>query len=285
MEPARQDLVAPTDPAPGHGPGQVTITDPTDAETWAALVRDALAAIEVGPLTKVVLTRTLEVATEHDIDPRWLLARLREREPGRYLYAAPTIVGASPELLVERLGSSVVSRPLAGSWPADHPDAVAVLAASRKDHAEHRYVVDAVEQVLRGACDAVRVGETSPIALPDVVHLATTVTGDVGTLTPSALDLALRLHPTPAVGGTPVDAALAFITQHEPIRHHYAAPVGWVDARGDGQFAVALRNAELLGPRRALVRAGAGIVAGSNPATEWREIDAKLAPALHAFTA
>jgi menaquinone-specific isochorismate synthase len=269
---------------PPAGPGHATVRDRSGPAEFEAAVAAALAEIAAGTLTKVVLTRTLELLTESDIDPRWLLDRLRDREPGRYLYATPDIVGASPELLVERRGHTVTSRPLAGSWPADRPDAVAILTASAKDREEHRYVVEAVERSLRAVCDGVHVGETRPTSLPDVVHLATTISAEAGPRTPSALDLALLLHPTPAVGGTPGEAAEDFIARHEPARHHYAAPVGWVDADGDGQFAVALRNAELVGPRRALVRAGAGIVAGSDPATEWREIDAKLAPALHAFS-
>ncbi len=119
-----------------------------------------------------------------------------------------------------------------------------------------------------------------------LAHLVTPICGtllDGGDGAPTALDLARRLHPTPAVGGTPTEAALDAIRRLEPFdRGPYAGAVGWVDARGDGAFAVALRGAELDGTR-ALLRAGAGIVAGSDPESEWAETVIKFEPMLRAL--
>jgi menaquinone-specific isochorismate synthase len=116
-----------------------------------------------------------------------------------------------------------------------------------------------------------------------VAHLATPIRGRLSTPAPSALELARLLHPTPAVGGTPRRAALDAIRELEGFdRGRYAGPVGWVDARGDGEWAIALRGAELDGARARLV-AGAGIVAGSDPDAEWAETQAKLEPMLRAL--
>ena len=113
-------------------------------------------------------------------------------------------------------------------------------------------------------------------------HLATTITGHVepSPPSPSALDLACALHPTPAVGGAPRDAALTMLRELETFdRGRYAGPVGWVDGRGDGAWGVALRCAEIADDRARLV-AGAGIVAGSDADAEWAETQAKLEPML-----
>ena len=145
--------------------------------------------------------------------------------------------------------------------------------------------MEAVRATLAAHCTDLEVGPTATLGLADLAHLATPIRATAGPTTPSALDLALALHPTPAVAGTPTGAALDFIASHEPDRGRYAGPVGWVGATGDGQFAVALRCAQLLGPdrRRALLHAGAGIVAGSTPDAEWDEIEAKLTPMIRAL--
>jgi menaquinone-specific isochorismate synthase len=176
---------------------------------------------------------------------------------------------------------------MAGTIPRGATDegdraAEAALAASAKDGLEHRLVIDAVVDDLRECgVDVTTVRGPEVARLATVIHLATTIAGTVDARSAcSALDLALRLHPTPAVGGAPRDAALAMLRQLEPFdRGCYAGPVGWVDARGDGEWAVALRCAELDGPTARLV-AGAGVVAGSHPDAEWAETQAKLEPML-----
>jgi isochorismate synthase len=192
-------------------------------------------------------------------------------------------VGASPEVLVRRFGRSVTSVPMAGTVgradePHDDDAAVARLVASPKEAIEHRFVVDAVRETLAARCDAVRARGPVPVRLATVTHLATTVEATLRDADVTALDLALALHPTPAVGGTPRDAALALLAELEPEpRGCYGGPVGWVDAHGDGEFVVALRCAHLDGATARLY-AGAGVVDGSDPGEEWDETEAKLAP-------
>ena len=159
---------------------------------------------------------------------------------------------------------------------------VATLAASTKDGLEHRLVIDAVVEGMRHCgVDVTTVRGPEVVRLATVLHLATTIAGTVDTRSASsALDLALRLHPTPAVAGAPRETALAMLRRLESFdRGCYAGPVGWVDADGDGEWAVALRCAELDGTTARLV-AGAGVVAGSDPDAEWAETQAKLEPML-----
>jgi isochorismate synthase len=157
------------------------------------------------------------------------------------------------------------------------------LVRSEKDAREHQPVVDAVLEALAPTCAGVVAHGPSPIALADLTHLATTITARVRDLDTSALDLALALHPTPAVAGTPRATALAAIARLEPTpRDLYAGPCGWVDASGDGEFVVALRGAQIDGTR-ARLHAGAGIVAGSHPDAEWAETQVKLEPMLRAL--
>jgi menaquinone-specific isochorismate synthase len=167
---------------------------------------------------------------------------------------------------------------------ADGDAALRALAHSAKDNREHRFVVEAIADGLGGACRELDVGMVPDVAVfGPVAHLATTIRGTLAAPEPSALELARRLHPTPAVGGTPRAAAVAAIPNLEGFdRGRYAGPVGWVDSRGNGEWAIALRCAELDGPRARLV-AGAGIVEGSDPGAEWAETQVKLEPMLRAL--
>jgi len=251
-------------------------------EWWRAAVRAALEAIGAGRLDKVVLAREAAVEAEGQFPRAELLRRLRRRPGGStYLYASGGFVGASPELLVRRRGSVAVSRPMAGTVPrgdsaAAEADGLARLTGSPKEGVEHRLVVDAVAEGLAKVADRVEVGRAEVVRLATVAHLATEITAELTGPLPSALELAALLHPTPAVGGSPRDAALAAIAALEPFdRGRYAGPVGWVDHAGDGEWAVALRCADLRG-RRAHLIAGAGIVPGSDPDAEWAETEHKL---------
>ena len=186
---------------------------------------------------------------------------------------------------MRRTGAVVESRPVAGTTVADSDEALLALAASVKDTAEHRFVVDGDRRRARRALRATSTVATTPevAVFGPVAHLATPIRGQLHEPAPSALELARLLHPTPAVGGTPRAAALDAIRALEGFdRGRYAGPVGWVDARGDGEWAIALRGAELDGARARLV-AGAGIVAGSDPDAEWAETQAKLEPMLRAL--
>jgi len=254
---------------------------------WSEQVGSVLDAIRAGHVDKVVLAREVVVHADAPFDAPAVVDRLCATQGGCTVFADDGLVGASPELLVGRRGREVWSRPMAGTTPRGATDegdraAEAGLVASAKDGLEHRLVVDAVVDGLRECgVDVTTVRGPEAARLATVIHLATTIAGTVDTRSASsALDLALRLHPTPAVGGAPRDAALAMLQRLEPFdRGCYAGPVGWVDAGGDGEWAVALRCAELDGATARLV-AGAGVVAGSDPDAEWAETQTKLEPML-----
>jgi menaquinone-specific isochorismate synthase len=272
-------LLAPTPPV--RWPASVRPAPLWEREGWNAAVRKIVAAIAAGHLDKAVLARQVLVTADRPLRRAALLGRLAARAAGAYLYASGGLVGASPELLIARSGRTARSRPLAGTVPrgaspAEEAAGLARLRSSPKEALEHRLVVDAVAGGLAKAADRVEVAATGVVSLPTVAHLGTEVTASLGDPPPSALDLVAALHPTPAVGGTPAQAALDLLARLEPApRGRYAGPVGWIDGRGDGEWAVALRCAELDGPRARLF-AGAGIVAGSDPDAEWDETTSKL---------
>ena len=275
--PAGPDAVA----AP---PTRFSVVAPRSRDDWRAAVEQALAAIGRGELEKVVLAREVLIEADTPFDGRDIVRGLVAHQPGSFVYSSVGFVGASPELLVRRNGTVVESRPVAGTTVADSDEALLALAASVKDTREHRYVVDGIVDAIDGLCTELTVEAVPEVAVfGPVAHLATPIRGRLRPPAPSALDLARRLHPTPAVGGTPRSTALEAIRSLEGFdRGRYAGPVGWVDARGDGEWAIALRGAELDGSRARLV-AGAGIVAGSDPEAEWAETQAKLEPMLRAL--
>jgi isochorismate synthase len=277
--------------APGavFGDRRPVPTEPGYAEAVAAAVE----MIGRGELSKVVLARTLEVDAGRPLDAVTLAHRLRSVNPDAWTFAAPTatgtLVGASPELLVSRRGTTVRSNPLAGTAPRagdpdeDRSNAEALLGSS-KDREEHAIVVEAVAATLAGRCDDLR-WDAEPVlqATPNVWHLSTRFEGELRDPATTVLDLVLELHPTPAVGGTPRVAALAAIADLEAFdRGAYAGPVGWVDAAGDGEFAIALRCA-LLDGERATLYAGAGIVRDSDPVAELDETERKFRAFLDAL--
>ena len=256
---------------------------PPDRRAWSAAVEEALRRIDAGRLSKVVLAREVTVDVHRPLQVATVVDRLRHEQPSCFTYAAGSYVGASPELLARRRGRRVISRPMAGTVsqgasPSEDRRLVAAMAASSKEQAEHRLVVDDVRAKLGRVCTELRAAEHPEVVrLSTVAHLATTVEGRVDEEALSALAVAALLHPTPAIAGVPVATALATIAELEGFdRGLYAGPVGWVDTRGDGDWAVALRSATLDGTRARLV-AGAGIVAGSDPDAEWDETEAKLA--------
>jgi isochorismate synthase len=263
------------------------------AEDYGRDVAAITERIQAGEVAKVVLARTLDVDAGRILDAASLLRRLRAVEPHSYTFAAPvsgsgsgdalaTMVGASPELLCSRTGDIVRSVPLAGSAPrsgdAEQDRAsAAALQNSDKERREHAFVVDAIAAALGEHC-AELTWDPEPVLLEtaNVWHLATRFHGRLGDPNIGALALVADLHPTPAVCGTPREAARAIIEELEPFpRGTYAGPIGWMDATGDGAWAIALRCAELTG-KRARLFAGAGIVEGSDPAAETEETRRKF---------
>ncbi|MEW6154200.1 MAG: isochorismate synthase [Actinomycetota bacterium] len=274
---------------PGLEPTSFAVESAGGRMAWTAGVRGALDAIAAGRIEKVVLARRVTVWGDQPFAAAAVVDRLRRSHPSCFTFATPAgFVGASPELLLRRRGRWAWSRPMAGTVErgggrAEDRRRESALRSSPKERDEHRLVVEDVKARLERACPEVFVKRPEVVALSSVTHLATSVTARLGTPAPTALDLVALLHPTPAVGGAPREAALAALAALEPFdRGLYAGPVGWVDRRGDGDWAVALRCAQLDG-RRATLWAGAGIVTGSSPEAEWAETQAKLEPMLRAL--
>lgn len=253
------------------------------AQQWCDAVDEAVARIKAGGLDKVVLARDVLLRTSEPIDARGLLYRLAEQYPACWTFAVDGLVGATPELLVRRTGAAVTSRVLAGTVQRDsdhgEDDRLAeALMTSDKDLVEHLYAVDSVRAALAAHCTDLNVPQTpSLLPLANVQHLATDVTGLLAD-DASAIALAASLHPTAAVCGTPTEWAAGVIAELERMdRGRYAGPVGWVDAHGDGEFGIALRCGQLgVGDTSIRLFAGCGIVAGSTPASELAESEAKL---------
>jgi menaquinone-specific isochorismate synthase len=281
-------------PAGPGGERRVVRQEGAAPEVYRRAVATALDAIAAGTVDKVVLARSIDLVFGAVPPADEVLRRLVAREPDSTAFAVPhgpgVFLGASPELLVERRGRAVTCCPLAGTValsgsPADDDRAVARLAASAKDLAEHQLVVEDVAARLAPLCTALSAPPTPTMArLRTLAHLATTVEGVLGgDVPPDVLTLTARLHPTPAVGGTPRRAALALLASLEPEpRDLWAGPVGWIDRHGDGDMIIGIRSATL-GTERARLHAGCGIVAGSDPDAEYEETEVKLRPVLDAL--
>ncbi|MGB3481588.1 MAG: isochorismate synthase [Mycobacterium sp.] len=304
-------------PAALHAPERFSFTD--RLPTWASSPLPAVRETETVPspsehrdrvshavsrlrtpgstLHKVVLARALRLVADTEWDPRDVLSRLHAADPAAYgylvdltpagdLYQGGALVGASPELLVARSGNQVRCRPFAGSAPrSPDPDADrangADLAESAKNRYEHRLVVDAIREALSPLCATLDIDAEPQLHHTDALwHLSTSVTGTLRDLSTTALDLALALHPTPAVGGYPTDTATAVISELEGGSAHrgfYAGATGWSDADGDGLWVVSIRCAQLSADRRtAIAHSGGGIVADSDPDDELAETTTKF---------
>lgn len=268
-------------PAARPAPDSFTLVSGQSHDDWCEMIAAAVEEVRTR-LRKVVLAREVHVEANRPIVPTAVLARLRALYPGCMLFSVGGFLGASPELLVARSGRSVRSHPLAGTVahsgdPAVDDAMAARLMASAKERYEHRVVVDSVAETLTPLCDGIDVPDgPSILTLRNVTHLGTPIAGTLADPAPTALDLVARLHPTPAVGGTPHEEALAYIEAVEPFdRGLYAGPVGWVDARGDGVWAVGIRSATVSGSTARLV-AGVGVVADSVPELELAETQLKF---------
>ncbi len=256
-------------------------------DAYERAVGEAVGRIRRGMLRKVVLARTIRVEAGRTLDPRELLKHLRAVEPDGYSFAVDTgkgrtLVGASPELLISRFGNEIRTNPLAGSAPragdpAEDRENAERLGTSPKDRQEHAIVVEDVFRALHPLCrDLTYDREPQLLATANVWHLSTRFRGVLKDPGVTALDLVRALHPTPAVCGEPRDEAMGTIRELEPVpRGAYAGAVGWMDATGDGVWALALRCAELDGSTARLF-AGAGIVADSDPAAELDETERKF---------
>ena len=274
---------------------RIDATLPTPDEHRARVARAVQQLRAPGTeLRKVVLARALRMVADGPWDARTVLRRLVAADPAAnaYLvdlspaggtYEGSALVGASPELLVARDGDRVTCQPFAGSAARSaDPDTDrangAALAESGKNRHEHQLVIDAIRTALTPLCVDLQIAATPQLHATDALwHLSTPISGRLRTSSITAIDLAIALHPTPAVGGVPTDTATALIKELEGDRGFYAGAVGWCDAGGDGRFVVSIRGALLSADRRtALAHSGGGIVVESDPDDELDETTMKL---------
>ncbi len=275
-------------PGGACGRGEVIQALPLEQD-WKLQVLDAEAACRSGELQKVVLARCVEVATS--ATPEGVLRDLSARYPTCTVFAVAredaVFLGATPETLVRVRRGRVWTQALAGTAPrgADPDEDGAFrrqLVSSSKEAREHELVVAHVRQALSSLCARVVQGPRQVVTLPNVHHLRTRFAGWLSAQA-TVLEVAERLHPTPAVAGLPVRRARQWIRTRESVpRGWYTGVVGWVDAAGDGELAVAIRCGLLRGGR-AWLFSGCGVVAGADPEREYRESQLKLRPVLEAF--
>jgi isochorismate synthase len=283
-----RSLAEPAAP-PQPGPSAFEVRSSRPPADWTAAVATAIARIRAGALDKVVLSREVVVTADEPIPVATVLVRLAAAYSGCFLYLVDGFCGASPELLVSRFGDVVRAQPMAGTVPrSGDPDTDArrteALLASATYRHEHQVTIDAVHDALLAFSSYVDFEpKPSVVALANVAHLATSVEGRLSHPPASVLELVAALHPTPAVCGRPRGAALDLIAELEDLdRGRYAGAVGWVDAAGNGEWAVSIRGASIAGAE-ARVIGGNGIVGDSNPPTELIETRAKLQAMLTAI--
>ena len=287
-EPALAPALKPAEP-----PDQFTLTSSMAQHEWKEVVAAAIAELTGTEFRKVVLARRIDIDANRPFIISDVLERLVALYPSCMIFSVDGFIGASPELLVARYGDQIESHPLAGTVARSgdvHGDEalVAKLMSSPKARREHQVVVDVLTGALAPVCAELDVPDRpSILGLRNVSHLGTHITGRLSTgegdSRPSALELVARVHPTPAVGGTPTDTAVRYLQKVEGFdRRTYAGPVGWMDPRGDGAWAIGIRCAEVEGSSARLY-AGNGIVAGSDPAEELAETQLKLQALLAAL--
>jgi len=273
----------------------VELTPARPPAEWKAAVAEAAGRLAAGEAHKVVLAREVVARADGAIAAAAVARALRAAYPACFTYLVSgadgtAFIGASPELLVRRAGRSVTAQPMAGSVARGADEAederLAASLLGERFLAEHRVVPEWVAQRL--APLSARVddpGRPEVVRFTNIQHLATTIRAELRDPPPSALALAALLHPTPAVGGLPLDTALRMIDELEGFdRGWYAGAVGWMDGRGDGELAVALRCG-LLWEDGARLFAGNGIIAGADPAAELEETEVKLRALLGALVA
>ena len=290
---------AENNPPPGHTEDphahsqEIQVRYPMSLQSWETMVESALENIHAGRLRKVVLARMCEIRRPAAIDLSMALESLGENYPDcyRFLFEPQpqhAFFGATPELLASVNGADLHSMALAGSirrgkTPQEDKILANELLNSSKDRHEHELVVKSIQQRLNSICPEIHSpAQPEVLRFKNIQHLHTPLQAQLQTPI-GILPVIERLHPTPAMGGVPQEASMAFIRKTEPVtRGWYAAPIGWINHRLDGAFGVAIRSA-VTQNERAWLYAGAGIVADSQPQKEWDETALKFRPALQAL--
>jgi isochorismate synthase len=277
----------------GPAARKLEVTAVRNPLAWTVAVETAAARLRGGDAAKVVLAREVLARGDGVVSAAMVARSLRAAYPSCFTYLitgadGTAFAGASPELLVRRSGGRAFSQPMAGSVARGATDAederlARQLEDSAKDAVEHRVVSDFVVEALRPFARSVAARPPEVVRFTNIQHLATSVTAELLDPPADALQLAAALHPTPAVGGWPRAAADALIDELEGMeRGWYAGAVGWIDGRGDGEFAVALRCG-LLWEDGARLYAGVGVMPDSDPARELEETDLKFKALLTAL--
>lgn len=284
------------DVAPAEKPSAAVVrveSIPAEARFKQA-VEQAVANFRLSDIRKAVLSRILNIELNGMIDTDAVFRRLCAQNPSGYHFRLPLadgseLIGASPELLLRKEGPRIYSNPLAGSAKrqinaADDRRVSEMLCGSSKDNYEHKLVIDDIRQVLAPFCAELDVPDKpSLINTPAMWHLSTYITGTVSAPSVTALEIASRLHPTPAVCGFPTRQAHKLINLVEPYeRGPFAGMVGWCDSHGDGEWVVTIRCGRIE-RNTAQIFAGAGIVEDSSPEAEWAETQAKMQTMLKAL--
>ncbi len=272
----------------------LTVSSVRNPVSWTAAVETAAARLRAGEAAKVVLAREVMARGDGVVAAAMVARSLRSAYPSCFIYLitggdGTAFVGASPELLVRRSGMRAYAQPMAGSvargaTEAEDERLARRLEDSAKDVAEHRLAADFVVDALKPFSETVTAHPPEVVRFTNIQHLATAVTADLRQPAATALELAAALHPTPAVGGWPRAAADTLIDELEAMeRGWYAGAVGWMDASGDGEFAIALRCG-LLWEDGARLYAGVGVMPTSDAAQELEETELKFKALLTALT-
>jgi len=290
---ARESLVA-EERRGVNAPTVLEMRSLPDKDGFKDAVSRAIAIFRAGKMSKAVLSRILEIELDQPVDVATILTALVKQNPSGYHFKTPLrdgaiLLGASPELLIQKDGASIRSNPLAGSTkrrsdPDEDQLASRRLLQSNKDNFEHKLVVDEIQEALEPVCKALSTPAAPALMNTSTMwHLSTLITGELQNRRTSALQLACRLHPTPAVCGYPTAESRSLIGDLEPFdRGVFSGAVGWCDSEGNGEWAVAIRCGTVR-DRTIRLFAGAGIVEDSDPESEWAETEAKLGTMLRAF--
>lgn len=263
-----------------------------DPEQWKQAVAQARHTIQNQDVEKIVMARELRLKLSAEVSTPAVIRYLLASQPTSYVFAFSRgddcFVGATPERLVQVKQEQMLSMCLAGTAPRgsttkEDAQIKEQLLNDSKNLGEHHFVVDMIRQSIESYCSTLDIPAHPEVyQLKNLQHLFTPVQGELTEGT-SIFDLIEQLHPTPALGGTPTDKALAFIRDHELLdRGWYGAPVGMIDSNGFGEFIVAIRSGLIQGDEASLF-AGCGIVADSDIDEEYRETNMKFLPMLHAL--
>ena len=271
---------------------KVLLSHEVDPEAWKELVTKTTTAIENGYAEKIVIARELQIEFETDVDLGNVLNHLLEVQNNSYVFLwekdGTSFIGATPERLVCVQNQQLLSACLAGTAPrgktTEEDQRIGEeLLRDDKNREEHQYVVDMIKGALNGLADDVEIPKT-PVLYPlkNLQHLYTPVQAllneDI-----TILDVAEKLHPTPALCGQPTERAMSYIRDNELFeRGWYGAPIGWFDHHFNGEFAVAIRSG-LVKDNKASLFAGCGVVRGSDPEVEYEETKIKFQPMFHAL--